>query len=102
MIRRPPRSTLFPYTTLFRSEAGCQSCHAADMKLVSGYTEWQGINQGKDLFRRSAGHTHEVQSRPQLLCPFLLAEITQACRVRQVAARYEAKCRRLHSGSAHT
>src|SRR6267378_7545131 len=40
---------LFPGENI---EAGCQSCHAADMKLVSGYLEWQVINEGKDLFRQ--------------------------------------------------
>jgi cytochrome c551/c552 len=33
-------------------KAGCQTCHAADMKLVSGYVEWHVINEGKDLFRQ--------------------------------------------------
>jgi Cytochrome c len=40
---------LFPKENV---EAGCQTCHAADMKLVSGYTEWQVINHGKDLYRQ--------------------------------------------------
>ncbi len=43
---------LWPLYPRGNIEAGCQSCHAADMKLVSGYTEWQVINQGKDLFRQ--------------------------------------------------
>jgi cytochrome c551/c552 len=43
---------LWPLYPRGNVEAGCQSCHAADMKLVSGYTEWQVINQGKDLFRQ--------------------------------------------------
>src|SRR5713101_1552464 len=40
---------LFPEENI---EAGCQTCHAADMKLVSGYVEWHVINEGKDLFRQ--------------------------------------------------
>jgi cytochrome c551/c552 len=40
---------LFPRENI---EAGCQTCHAADMKLVSGYLEWHVINEGKDLFRQ--------------------------------------------------
>ena len=40
---------LFPKENV---EAGCQTCHAADMKLVSGGTDWPVINQGKDLFRQ--------------------------------------------------
>ena len=43
---------LWPFYPKGNFEAGCQSCHAADMKLVSGYTEWQVINSGKDLFRQ--------------------------------------------------
>src|SRR6266403_552215 len=43
---------LWPLFPRGNVEAGCQSCHAADMKLVSGYMEWQVINQGKDLFRQ--------------------------------------------------
>ncbi len=40
---------LFPKENV---ESGCQTCHAADMKLVSGGAEWQVINEGKDLFRQ--------------------------------------------------
>src|SRR6267378_1217472 len=40
---------LFPKENI---EAGCQTCHAADMKLVSGYVDWYVINEGKDLFRQ--------------------------------------------------
>src|SRR5712672_3376081 len=40
---------LFPGENI---EAGCQTCHAADMKLVSGYVEWHVVNEGKDLFRQ--------------------------------------------------
>jgi len=40
---------LFPRENI---EAGCQTCHAADMKLVSGHVEWHVINEGKDLFRQ--------------------------------------------------
>jgi cytochrome c551/c552 len=40
---------LFPKENV---EAGCQTCHAADMKLVSGSVEWEVINEGKDLYRQ--------------------------------------------------
>jgi cytochrome c551/c552 len=43
---------LWPLYPKENSEAGCQSCHAADMKLVSGDVEWHTINQGKDLYRQ--------------------------------------------------
>src|SRR3989442_8732790 len=65
MIRRPPRSTLFPYTTLFRSGClpppGFASCrHARKAAGLSG-----------DL-GRSEEHTSELQSRPHLVCRLLL------------------------------
>src|SRR5229473_4316982 len=43
---------LWPVFPRENIEAGCQTCHAADMKLVSGYVEWHVINEGKDLFRQ--------------------------------------------------
>src|SRR2546428_9358998 len=62
MIRRPPRSTLFPYTTLFRSaEWGVRSC--------------RGRSSGKTptlTLRRSEEHTSELQSRSDLVCRLLL------------------------------
>src|SRR6266704_5407731 len=58
MIRRPPRSTLFPYTTLFRSSA-------------SWWTSWRaGRRQAGG--RRSEEHTSELQSRFDLVCRLLL------------------------------
>src|SRR2546427_6481586 len=63
MIRRPPRSTLFPYTTLFRSRIG-----AADMKFPRG--ELLGARQqARD---RSEEHTSELQSQSNLVCRLLL------------------------------
>ena len=43
---------LWPLFPKENTEAGCQTCHSADMKLVSGDTDWPVINQGKDLFRQ--------------------------------------------------
>lgn len=43
---------LWPLYPKENAEAGCQSCHSADMKLVSGDVEWHTINQGKDLYRQ--------------------------------------------------
>src|ERR1041385_9449149 len=63
MIRRPPRSTLFPYTTLFRSArrggAGAQP------------SVGRAARPG-DVAARSEEHTSELQSRPHLVCPLLL------------------------------
>src|SRR5438874_8007255 len=66
MIRRPPRSTLFPYTTLFRS-ASTQS--AVDRETAT-VRQIIGQRQGGD--RRSEEHTSELQSRRDLVCRLLL------------------------------
>src|SRR3989442_3059663 len=62
MIRRPPRSTLFPYTTLFRSPASTASrCSVCCSCLRSAGSS-----------ARSEEHTSELQSRPHLVCRLLL------------------------------
>src|SRR2546422_7596369 len=73
MIRRPPRSTLFPYTTLFRSLLGAaaavspaRSAHAAEVEAQGGEPE-----VGAHLLR-SEEHTSELQSRLHLVCRLLL------------------------------
>src|SRR2546422_5958701 len=63
MIRRPPRSTLFPYTTLFRSSASRRS-HAS--------TRCSSNSTRKASLRRSEEHTSELQSRLHLVCRLLL------------------------------
>src|SRR5436309_7094843 len=75
MIRRPPRSTLFPYTTLFRSVARC----AAQPEGRSRESRLNEIGrplipaEADDLFRsRSEEHTSELQSRENLVCRLLL------------------------------
>src|SRR2546428_5998690 len=65
MIRRPPRSTLFPYTTLFRSDEHEQ--WPADPADEQFYQQW--ILQ---CLRRSEEHTSELQSRSDLVCRLLL------------------------------
>src|SRR2546425_8582922 len=73
MIRRPPRSTLFPYTTLFRSEVpGDKSIsHRAALlgALAEGVTEIHGCLEAED---RSEEHTSELQSLAYLVCRLLL------------------------------
>src|SRR6266536_5310108 len=59
MIRRPPRSTLFPYTTLFRSLAECRPGRS-------------GCSSGTGSWSRSEEHTSELQSRVDLVCRLLL------------------------------
>src|SRR3712207_8873098 len=96
MIRRPPRSTLFPYTTLFRSvfcgvhfmaetakilssdktvllpdhEAGCS---LADSITAEQLREWKAEHPGA----RSEEHTSELQSRQYLVCRLLLEKKTK-------------------------
>src|SRR2546421_6855080 len=68
MIRRPPRSTLFPYTTLFRSPSSRGRGSTADADTV-GRT-LQETSAAKR--RRSEEHTSELQSRSDLVCRLLL------------------------------
>src|SRR2546428_1038500 len=65
MIRRPPRSTLFPYTTLFRSEVMEKYSSIAEsrLRIVAGEA---------DSPSRSEEHTSELQSRSDLVCRLLL------------------------------
>src|SRR2546429_9852239 len=65
MIRRPPRSTLFPYTTLFRSFVGGLSRVNTDDQL-------QVIPLPHKITQRSEEHTSELQSRLHLVCRLLL------------------------------
>src|SRR5206468_8605428 len=65
MIRRPPRSTLFPYTTLFRSMSHPEQAKGKDeQSLIPG--------PGIKLCSRSEEHTSELQSRSDLVCRLLL------------------------------
>src|SRR3989442_11534803 len=71
MIRRPPRSTLFPYTTLFRSKYKyqvshtdtCRGWHPEGKRIIVEITK---------AAIRSEEHTSELQSRPHLVCRLLL------------------------------
>src|SRR5256885_3657400 len=67
MIRRPPRSTLFPYTTLFRSSADAPALPA--FTLVNGQAQPVSLQQ---LQQRSEEHTSELQSPCNLVCRLLL------------------------------
>src|SRR3712207_7414525 len=77
MIRRPPRSTLFPYTTLFRSVVGALVDERVDAQDEVGL-------QGRDRLQvqllaadgRSEEHTSELQSRQYLVCRLLLEKKT--------------------------
>src|SRR3712207_7883527 len=85
MIRRPPRSTLFPYTTLFRSDVygsnqldrGRGHRGAVGQADRAGPRSWplyshRPPGNGRCLRRRSEEHTSELQSRQYLVCRLLL------------------------------
>src|SRR5438067_13437274 len=72
MLRRPPRSTLFPYTTLFRSAVvGIGSVHAGSApNVIPDRATLTGTVRATDP--RSEEHTSELQSRFDLVCRLLL------------------------------
>src|SRR5436305_9091633 len=72
MIRRPPRSTLFPYTTLFRSGVGVRVLARGHglRRQRAGRRAGRTGRAGDDA--RSEEHTSELQSRPHLVCRLLL------------------------------
>src|SRR3712207_8518012 len=82
MIRRPPRSTLFPYTTLFRSAewkaAFLRAQHEVDMLMILGVgalADWNPADAkrlAEERSERSEEHTSELQSRQYLVCRLLL------------------------------
>src|SRR4051812_49997452 len=71
MIRRPPRSTLFPYTTLFRSDGAGELAVAVEAKFWAALTDHQPVTY-LDGDRRSEEHTSELQSHVNLVCRLLL------------------------------
>src|SRR3712207_9493962 len=71
MIRRPPRSTLFPYTTLFRSAAPRRSTHAGK-RQPSAPSVCGNMIAFAGPWPRSEEHTSELQSRQYLVCRLLL------------------------------
>src|SRR5688572_32728394 len=89
MILRPPRSTLFPYTTLFRSAIPLSHKHPSrtDMLVIAGlfalscaslaqdYPQWRGRDRdgaASSFKKRSEEHTSELQSQSNLVCRLLL------------------------------
>src|SRR5258707_3217834 len=82
MIRRPPRSTLFPYTTLFRSDRKrCRIMLASKLRFLPGCPSAYDVENGQMVrgpqrssrrSPRSEEHTSELQSRQYLVCRLLL------------------------------
>src|SRR2546430_5995162 len=100
MIRRPPRSTLFPYTTLFRSRTSLTSHDlpetlkplrdAIEAAIPVGFADYgdhvpkpsekawyQRLKQRYDVLQRSEEHTSELQSQSNLVCRLLLEKKEQ-------------------------
>src|SRR2546430_13247581 len=89
MIRRPPRSTLFPYTTLFRSRtrpgrSGWQRRHCGSEYLRGdcfrrgGRTGGNPARSAEAVTARSEEHTSELQSQSNLVCRLLLEKKKQS------------------------
>src|SRR2546430_10053575 len=71
MIRRPPRSTLFPYTTLFRSSVGTKTC--VTRRSCARVTKVAlACLRARNSLPRSEEHTSELQSQSNLVCRLLL------------------------------
>src|SRR3712207_8434578 len=96
MIRRPPRSTLFPYTTLFRSDLTLTQppgvtaasgmdilCHALESYTARWYTTYEHKTPDKRVPYRSEEHTSELQSRQYLVCRLLLEKKKTIKKIRQ-------------------
>src|SRR5690348_17973487 len=85
MIRRPPRSTLFPYTTLFRS-----SSRRARIWISPDRARW--AREERTVVGRSEEHTSELQSPVHLVCRLLLEKKKKNKKLRYT--RYTHPCRR--------
>src|SRR5688572_30886409 len=71
MIRRPPRSTLFPYTTLFRSLRSLESTRSGSPTAWAASNPY-GAKSLEIIHPRSEEHTSELQSQSNLVCRLLL------------------------------
>src|SRR3712207_6955075 len=91
MIRRPPRSTLFPYTTLFRSPDAHLVSDALSFDIAQPSERLEELmgtrrisapdEEHADARRRSEEHTSELQSRQYLVCRLLLEKNNQKCAI---------------------
>src|SRR2546422_2808795 len=93
MIRRPPRSTLFPYTTLFRSSCRRRRGRQGSLHVFDG-----GIIR---VSSRSEEHTSELQSRLHLVCRLLLEKKKKKESYGFIEPLTGRGSRRTHAGVAH-
>src|SRR3989442_9904857 len=93
MIRRPPRSTLFPYTTLFRSDV-----HAPHDAALGPREIEQAIHDAAAALHlgRSEEHTSELQSRPHLVCRLLLEKKKKKVKQKDINNQTEKECQKPH------
>src|SRR3712207_8122654 len=102
MIRRPPRSTLFPYTTLFRSgranDHGTTVPWSLIVKVATAPTSVEDPSAAR-YWKRSEEHTSELQSRQYLVCRLLLEKKKDFPFVPPFSTRSQAT--RLNSSNAH-
>src|SRR2546421_7859149 len=92
MIRRPPRSTLFPYTTLFRSHA--HRVLAVSRARVADHAHGALFQVGEAAVEvdRSEEHTSELQSRSDLVCRLLLEKKKRVMRRVNMASCMSGQC----------
>src|SRR5438874_8914862 len=97
MIRRPPRSTLFPYTTLFRSRRSCSlllyptgnsNVRSSAVKIRIFRVE---SNIAEQISQRSEEHTSELQSRRDLVCRLLLEKKKKKTKRKNIKTKIEDK-----------
>src|SRR2546422_8177300 len=91
MIRRPPRSTLFPYTTLFRSDRRIHAGLAAGKlhHVRAGVAHVAEAEPAEAAQRRSEEHTSELQSRLHLVCRLLLEKKKKKRITCQIAKQHQ-------------
>src|SRR2546430_13267852 len=101
MIRRPPRSTLFPYPTLFRSEScqkeGCEGQSRQASQEEHRQEHGQAVRRATPDSRRSEEHTSELQSQSNLVCRLLLEKKTHELYIifrlaSRVLPRHDVEC----------
>src|SRR5947209_15165535 len=98
MILPPPRSTLFPYTTLFRSRSGDDTIgRAVITKTLAGLSVGTHVSQAMQaVVVRSEEHTSELQSRQYLVCRLLLEKKKSICTARRSFGRMKSEKYRTH------
>src|SRR2546422_5993356 len=96
MIRRPPRSTLFPYTTLFRSRVAAQP--PPWVRYRDEFLSLKGMNTPN---RRSEEHTSELQSRLHLVCRLLLEKKKKTTNITIITCRQLLPQRQNYSSTPH-